>query len=1372
MIQPGAPTRLLRATVMFAIACVLVLLIPVTQWVGDAAYYIPFPVAFLCSSVTLGAHIRLILLAYTGIAASLLYGMLARFTTDAFNCNYEPDGNHGGRALLGMWLFVGLFIAGLFRANSFRYFVPCVFFGVPLITNLTYNVDATGQYFDQVWPLIKPFIVGTGVAAVVGLTFFPITAAFNIEETLLVAVCQTWNAVDATAARFKGLPQLATYQPPNAGIAMRNAVDRMGQCIRGATYELTYSRYRTKDFRTMQQTLTEIGQQLESMHQALNTAHTLLHNPQDAASVQTLSPGLSSTESADLTNQVAQFKSRIRHAFHLPARTRWQALETVLHHPTHQTYHAHPQLLTQMVQLLDPSVQELQALCEMTLDYNLHQLVTQTNNLHGDSAMVTKTLSLVTPVATIYHQSWVARQLGMVKSQQGRQMPQAFQQLLIWLRHGRQRFFQCERPFARARSPLPSPSPNFTTDESLGMMSGRFSVESGVSSSSGMPLNAEALFRTSSYAQSHPSIIGLPLSHSPTAATSSENLPTGCNYAYLPLHSFVDKVQQAIVRFDRLGLHALHSMCGLVQGHGASLRSLPQSPLATRAGVQSNAFTEDTHNWPRDVSLQHLVAALHNECFSIFSFLFCLRRVAVLLVNLLLETHTLQMHGAQAKQWRFVTNSKPWLATTHDSNLAQTDPPRQKQACGLWHVFQRTRNTMPNADTSADGALTSDAIESVETQPSVVPVTNHNVVMKTQWARLQLLVRRALDPTVAQESTLIGTTGCDSSSPICPSLTPVSRSRSAPLRLAAMQGPRTAHRSPSAQSAPTNADVTRADTERQPTSDRHQPLSVQHIWHPLGLSTGWVLGVIKGMQSHTFQYAFKFATLMTLICLPAWFDSSMGFYQRHRLQWIPIIILIVLSPTIGSTIRMSIYRIVGTLVAAAMSIIAWYICNGNAYALAVVSVVLAVPVFYIIVFTRHAKSGVMALTLYTNTVFMVYLGTRETSDLLVVVYTNLWTLMVAITVVMLGNSLFWTRSARSEVRRLLATVIDDVGLLILNNTHKALTHPLMNPDNFYFRESLKAYPSHTIHQQLADPGVSRLDLSAPLLPHLTTEDGSLWLPEASSSSRNALSSGLALFALQTVRHDHPPSFPPPFDCLERCHHLNQEFQQQVCNNQTILYHVRELLSDAYLEPGRKVKFSKIVYRHIIAKLLRIVNRLVSANLAANYISPSVHAVLVQPFQLRARMDMIEAILDNLNALSQTIRHRQPLPTHLPNMQASRHILIQSIRDTIPSEFHATDHVANVPDDHARSTDGDTEAAPCLTHPLKHLQRQSWPQSLFEDPGAWLPNHRIEESHSHALSAFYWYAYAAGLGNIVEELDQLITLAKGVFGEANAPAVDV
>ncbi|KAJ1981670.1 hypothetical protein H4R35_000620 [Dimargaris xerosporica] len=1354
---------------MFAIACVLVLLIPVAQWVGEALYYIPFPVAFLCGSMTLGAHIRLILLASTGIVASLLFGMLARFTVDVFNRNHEPDSSHGGRALLGMWLFSGLFIAGLFRAKSFRYFVPCVFFGVPLITNLTYNVDATGQYFDQVWPLIKPFLVGTGIAATVGLAFFPITAAYNIEGILLTAVCQTWNAVNTIAGQFIHLSWPTAYESTDASTAMRNAVDRMGQSICGATYELTYSRYCTKDFRTLQQTLTEIGQQLESMHIALGTAHTLPQGPQDAASAQALLTEVSLSASVDPTNQVVQFKARLRQALHLPARTRWQELDAVLHYPIRQARHTHPQLQTQMVELLNPAVQELRTLCEMILDYSLHQLVAGTNDLHDGSTMVAKTLSLVAPAVAIYHQSWVASQLGMAKTQQGRHLPQVILRLLAWLRRYWQSHSQRGHPITRSWTFWPSPSPNATEAVPLGATAEHPSHENEAASTSGMPLNAETLFRTHSYAQSCSSMDGLLLCHSPTGTTSAANAPAAHSYTHLPLHSFVDKVQQAIVRFDRLDLQALFSMCCLASRYDASPRNPPRFPLATRAGLPPDGMAGNTPRSPEDASLYQLVAIMHDDCFVVFSFLFCLRRVAVLLVNLLLETHTLQLAGAQMKRWRLVATSRPWFAAAHDSSFAQADYTPKRQPCLVWLFVRWKMDTMQSTDTSMASASTQDTIELAEAQPGVVIVSSHTAAMKIQWARLQALVYRALNLSVViQDSAPIARADHDTYSPVAPSLTPASRSHSAPLPKTTLQGSSQAHQSPSTQSAPAYADVTCADLGTQPTSDYYTGPSERRALHQPRFGNRLTRRVIKIIRSHTFQFAFKFATLMTLLCFPAWFDSSMGFYQQHRLQWIPIIVLIVLSPTIGSTIRMSIYRTVGTLVAAAMSIVAWYITNGNAYGLAVVSITLAVPLFYVVIFTRHAKAGVMAMTLYTNTVFLVYLGTRKDSDLLVVVYTHLWTLMAAITVALVGNSWFWSQSARSEVRRLLASVADDVGLLILNNTHKALTHPLMNSENFYFRESLKANPPLMIDQQWYNHKVNRLDLSAPLLSHPLAEDGSLWLPEVYPSSHKASLCGLHPFVSQTVRHDAPPSFPPPMNYLKRCYHLNQEFRLRVRNDQTILYHARELLLDAYLEPGRTVKFSKTVYWHVIAKLLQIVSRLVSANLATNYISSSVHAVLVQPVHLRARVDMIEAILDNLNALSRTIRHRQPLPSHLPNMQALRHTLIQSIHNTIREQVHATScSNAGVPGHHFHNANATSH----LGHRSECLQPYGQSPSYFEDPGAWLHSQQIEESHSHALSTFYWYAYAAGLGNVVEELDQLITLAKGVFGEADLPAAE-
>ncbi|RKP40309.1 hypothetical protein BJ085DRAFT_10126, partial [Dimargaris cristalligena] len=73
----------------------------------------------------------------------------------------------------------------------------------------------------------------------------------------------------------------------------------------------------------------------------------------------------------------------------------------------------------------------------------------------------------------------------------------------------------------------------------------------------------------------------------------------------------------------------------------------------------------------------------------------------------------------------------------------------------------------------------------------------------------------------------------------------------------------------------------------------------------------WVIS--RYIKNDHLQYAVKVALSLTAVCLPAWFDSSMHFFQAQRMQWITVVTFIVLSPTIGRTLLMSIYRVLGTL---------------------------------------------------------------------------------------------------------------------------------------------------------------------------------------------------------------------------------------------------------------------------------------------------------------------------------------------------------------------------------------------------------------------------------------------------------------------------
>lgn len=123
-----------------------------------------------------------------------------------------------------------------------------------------------------------------------------------------------------------------------------------------------------------------------------------------------------------------------------------------------------------------------------------------------------------------------------------------------------------------------------------------------------------------------------------------------------------------------------------------------------------------------------------------------------------------------------------------------------------------------------------------------------------------------------------------------------------------------------------------------------------------------ILKLSNTVKSYEFKFALKCAVACVLIAIPANASaSSSHFFTKNRLNWILVTIVLVMQPTAGGSVYVSLYRIIGTIAGAVIAYLTTIISHNNPYWYTVVSVFYCVPWFYVMLKTSHIRLGMTAL---------------------------------------------------------------------------------------------------------------------------------------------------------------------------------------------------------------------------------------------------------------------------------------------------------------------------------------------------------------------------------------------------------------------------
>ncbi|RKP33503.1 hypothetical protein BJ085DRAFT_32636 [Dimargaris cristalligena] len=133
---------------------------------------------------------------------------------------------------------------------------------------MTAKVDNTTGAVAFVWAYFKPLIFGANIALVSGIVFFPVSAIFVLEKHVLTVMCRVLKVLDITTKAFLLRDSSAILTPQQFSSHMaevRQAMSALKEATLEAKYEISYSNHKPEDFDAIQKTLLLISQHLGSM---------------------------------------------------------------------------------------------------------------------------------------------------------------------------------------------------------------------------------------------------------------------------------------------------------------------------------------------------------------------------------------------------------------------------------------------------------------------------------------------------------------------------------------------------------------------------------------------------------------------------------------------------------------------------------------------------------------------------------------------------------------------------------------------------------------------------------------------------------------------------------------------------------------------------------------------------------------------------------------------------------------------------------------------------------------------------------------------------------------------------------------------------
>lgn len=255
-------------------------------------------------------------------------------------------------------------------------------------------------------------------------------------------------------------------------------------------------------------------------------------------------------------------------------------------------------------------------------------------------------------------------------------------------------------------------------------------------------------------------------------------------------------------------------------------------------------------------------------------------------------------------------------------------------------------------------------------------------------------------------------------------------------------------------------------------------VSFSHRQRVLAIRIALARAMRSVRHSRHIRYATKLAFGVALLSLPAWLPSGQQWYESQRGVWLIVTYIWVLETSTGATIRMSLFRTIGTISGAVYGLVAWYISGqGNRYALAFLLALAEVPASYFIVATSKAQPIGIVFALTQSVVVLIPLGGEldEQSSVAKLALVRGYQILLGIAAAFLVNTFIWPLHARVYLIQAIARITSQSASLYLSLARQMIRAGRPSPE------------STARFEHLEEETQTRLSLSRRLLDEMRSE---------------------------------------------------------------------------------------------------------------------------------------------------------------------------------------------------------------------------------------------------------------------------------------------
>ena len=212
-----------------------------------------------------------------------------------------------------------------------------------------------------------------------------------------------------------------------------------------------------------------------------------------------------------------------------------------------------------------------------------------------------------------------------------------------------------------------------------------------------------------------------------------------------------------------------------------------------------------------------------------------------------------------------------------------------------------------------------------------------------------------------------------------------------------------------------------ASLEQDPPKEDGKTAKCSNFRH----RTWMVLHRLQGFES---RFALKVTLTTSLISIPAWLQSSRGWYGLYEGWWAVATIWLMMHPRVGGNLRDLVIRSLCAILGAIWGGLSYAAGGGNPYVMAVFATLFMIPMLYRFTQCSHPRSGVVGAIAFTVVSLSAYVNEGPPS-VVDIAWSRGIAFVIGIVSGVLVNTILWPFNAKHELRKSLSTMMFHMAIL-------------------------------------------------------------------------------------------------------------------------------------------------------------------------------------------------------------------------------------------------------------------------------------------------------------------------------------------------------